>query len=220
MKWFLTVIAALLFGVVLAEDFPVIVPYSHQRIWQVVAKPSDPLRWRWEDQATSASLTISNVLTGTVEGPLYYSRSDDEIYGSRPMPAPVRSADTGEGLIDLTLVQYAAGSTEIETQKARLAFLPGIGGASIDVQKKDESFCKIGSPRVVSYDTAWSSVPVSTVTCSIKSVVGQEIEIPIPGTSGYFGLAPVSGVLTLYFDASVAYSAKLTRRAGSITIFR
>ena len=96
-------------GVWAAFAGPVILSHEDGRVWQTVFDPSAPLEWRWVDGAESATVTVTNALFGTVDAPIVVTRTANAKYGSVAMPNPARSGDTGEGLVDVVLVQLDSG---------------------------------------------------------------------------------------------------------------
>lgn len=194
---------------------PVILSSEDGRVWQTVFDPSAPLEWRWTDGAESATVTVTNALFGTVDAPIVVARTVNAKYGSVAMPNPARSADTGEGLVDVVLVQRGAGDVEISCECARLAFLPGVGGGQADLDSKPS----FASPRVVPYDAAWTNADVSEVGVALAAG-GDSSRTVLDGLGGYFPLAPVDGTATLDFDGVAYASVTVKKRHGMILIIR
>lgn len=202
-------------GVWAAFADPVILSSEDGRVWQTVFDPSAPLEWRWTDGAESATVTVTNALFGTVDAPIVVARTVNAKYGSVAMPNPARSADTGEGLVDVVLVQRGAGDVEISCECARLAFLPGVGGGQADLDSKPS----FASPRVVPYDAAWTNADVSEVGVALAAG-GDSSRTVLDGLGGYFPLAPVDGTATLDFDGVAYASVTVKKRHGTILIIR
>ncbi len=195
-------------------DAPVILPTDDGRIWQTVFDPSAPLEWRWVDGAESATVTVTNALFGTVDAPIVVARTVNAKYGSVAMPNPARSADTGEGLVDVVLVQLDSGDNVLSSECARLAFLPGADGGAFTVNARQS----MESPRVVPYDAAWTNAAVSTVACTFAPDDGAAQGIPLTGLSGYFPFAPADGTLSLLFDGDAYAEAQTRIRRGVMLI--
>ena len=202
-------------GVWAAFADPVILSSEDGRVWQTVFDPSAPLEWRWADGAESATVTVTNVLFGTVDAPIVVARTANAKYGSVAMPSPERSGDTSEGLVDVVLVQRGAGDVEISCECARLAFLPGVGGGQADLDSKPS----FASPRVVPYDAAWTNADVSEVGVALAAG-GDSSRTVLDGLGGYFPLAPVDGTATLDFDGVAYASVTVKKRRGAILIIR
>ena len=202
-------------GIWAAFAGPVILSHEDGRVWQTVFDPSAPLEWRWADGAESATVTVTNALFGSVGAPIVVARTANAKYGSVAMPNPERSADTGEGLVDVVLVQRGAGDAEISSECARLAFLPGVGGGQVTLDSKPS----FGSPRVVPYDAAWTNAAVSEVGVTL-AVDGGLSRAVLDGLGGYFPLELVSATLTLDFDGVAYASVPVKRRPGVILIVR
>ena len=200
-------------GVWAAFAGPVILTPEDGRIWQTVFDPSAPLEWRWTDGAESATVTVTNALFGTVDAPIVVARVANAKYGSVAMPNPARSADTGEGLVDVVLVQRDAGDAEISCECARLAFLPGVGGG----QAKLDSKLSFASPRVVPYDAAWTNADVAAVGVTLAAGGGSSRTV-LDGLSGYFPLEPMDGTVTLDFDGVAYASVPVRKRLGAVLI--
>ena len=202
-------------GVWAAYAGPVILSHEDGRVWQTVFDPSVPLEWRWNADAASATVVVTNVLFGTVGAPIVVAREANAKYGSVAMPNPARSADTGEGLVDVVLVQRGAGDAEISCECARLAFLPGVGGGQSTLDSKPS----FGSPRVVPYDAAWTNADVSEVGVTLAAGGGSSRTV-LDGLGGYFPIEPADATLTLDFDGVAYASVPVKRRPGVILIVR
>ena len=206
-------VVAVAAGVWAAFAGPVILTSEDGRVWQTVFDPSAPLEWRWTDGAESATVTVTNALFGTVDAPIVVARTVNAKYGSVAMPNPARSADTGEGLVDVVLVQRGAGDAEISCECARLAFLPGVGCG----QTKLDSKPSFASPRVVPYDAAWTNADVSEVGVTLAAG-GDSSRNVLDGLGGYFPIAPMDGTVTLDFDGVAHASVPVKKRLGAILI--
>lgn len=195
------------------SDAPVILPKDDGRVWQTVFDTSAPLEWRWCADAASATVTVTNALFGTVDAPIAVTRDANAKYGSIAMPNPARSADTGEGLVDVVLVQKDVGGNELQTETARLAFLPGVAGGTFELNVRPA----MSSPRVASYDASWTNASVSSASCTFTPRGGSPLDIPLAGLGGYFSLAPAYGMAELDFDGAT-YATATLRKVRSITI--
>ena len=191
-----------------------VLPKDDDRVWQTVFDEAAPLEWRWRLDATKADVIVTNLLTRDVNTTTVM-RTEGADTGSIAMPNPTRSADTGEGLIDVALVQYGATSHILKTEVARLAFLP----VTIRVESGKAKFAQNGSPRVVSYDPKWSDVSTGKTTLA-KTVNGMLTEIGLPSCGGYFGLEAMEGTVAVKYDDTVALSADVCKRLGIILIFK
>ena len=197
-------------------ETPVILPQANGRIWQTVFDTSAPLEWRWAAGAASATVTVTNALFGTVEGPTAVARVANAKYGSVAMPNPARRADTGEGLVDVVLAQLDGDGNELSVETARLAFLPGSAGGAFGVNEKTA----MASPRVVPYDAAWTNASVLSVGYALTPAGGTPGSVPLAGTSGYFPLAAVDGTVELDFDGTAYAVAFLRKWRGFSISFR
>jgi len=122
------------------------------RLWETVMDRSAPLAWTWSDGADSATLTFSNRITGVVWSATV-SRECGDVRGACDQPAP----QTGESVIDVTLVQFAGGGGEVARESATLAYVNGAGGGPITVRANPgarEWEC-VREPRVFAYYPVW-----------------------------------------------------------------
>ncbi len=203
-------------GVWAAFADPVILSSEDGRVWQTVFDPSAPLEWRWCADAASATVTVTNALFGTVGTPIAVTRAANAKYGSVAMPNPERSADTGEGLVDVVLVQKDAGGNELQTETARLAFLPGVAGGTFEINTRPA----MSSPRVASYDASWTNAAVSSIGCTFTPRDGSPLDIPLVGLGGYFPLAPAYGMAELDFDGATYATATLKKMRSIMISFK
>ena len=125
---------------------------SDLRLWQTVHDRLAPLEWPWEDGADSATLVFSNRMT-KVQAAETVARGEGEARGSFTQPAP----ETGETLVDVTLVQ-TGGGIELARWTATLAYVDGAGGGPVEVRANPgtSAWMRIRSPRVYAYDPAWT----------------------------------------------------------------
>ena len=122
------------------------------RLWQTVQKRSVSLAWPWLEEADSATLVFSNRLTRTVSA-VSVDRVAGKSHGNCTPPVP----QTGETLVDVTLVQTAEGD-EVARESATLAYVAGAGGRPITVRAMDtpeRELARLQSPRVFAFDPAW-----------------------------------------------------------------
>lgn len=191
-----------------------ILPQNDGRIWQTVFDETAPLEWRWRIDAAKADVIVTNLLTKAVST-TPVTRTAGAASGSIAMPNPTRSADTGEGLVDVTLVQYGAADEVLQSDTARLAFLP----STTQVESGRAKFGLNGAPRVVAYDPKW--VPVwSSVPTLATTVGGVTTETALPSLGGYFGLEAMEGSVTVKYDGETAFSADVYERHGVLLIVR
>ena len=122
------------------------------RLWQTVPDRSAQLEWPWVDGADSAMLAFSNRLTRTTST-VVVVRATGETHGNCAQPAP----QSGEALVDVTLVQKAGG-VAVAQESAVLAYVAGAGGGPITVRAlaaPERELVRLQVPRVYAYDPAW-----------------------------------------------------------------
>ena len=200
----IAVAAALVASSVLAEDTaaPVNVrKASDGRVWQVALQPTEPIVWRWPDWATVAQLTATSYV-GKVVTSLTVTRGEGEAFGSWTFPPAVNDFD--ESIYDVTL-ELKKGEKVYETRTARFVVLPGIKGGAIDIlPATDEKVTQVSKAvRLLPYSADWAGSDTATLTLSAG---GEEKDLPIEGTSGWYpfvvkeafsGLAAKGGDFTL-----------------------
>ena len=191
-----------------------VLPQNDGRIWQTVFDETAPLEWRWRIDAAKADVFVTNLLTkaGSMTS---VTRAAGAASGSVAMPNPTRSADTGEGLVDVTLVQYGAADEILKTETARLAFLP----STILVESGKAKFGLNGAPRVGAYDPKWTSAAAGVPTLE-TTVGGVTTETALPSLGGYFGLEAMEGSVAVKYDGESAFSADVYERHGVLLIVR
>lgn len=206
------------FSVQATETAISLVPYANQRIWQTVFDASKPLEWRWTEGAAKATVTVADLVSGTVAAPVTVTRAGDALYGSFSVPTPTASADSGERLVDVTLVQLDAGEAALETKTARLAYLPD----SITVDKPGARFGKLSAPRPVAYDNAWTDAAAATgAAYAFVPADGPRVDRDLGATSGWFVQPAETGALTVSFTgAAGVLSADILLKPGFLLFLR
>ena len=189
------------------------------RVWQTVFHPSDPLEWRWEDGAVSATVTVTDLVAGQTREPVQVARGVGN-YGSFVLTGLKAPAEGGESLADVTLVQNDEGGAVLSTQTARLAYLPGANGGAITVAKFNPSRATIKESRAIADDAAWTADAAGDA----KSVFTPEgeaepVATELAGRSGYYPVAAKAGHLELVFG-KVTYLETWLRASGLVLLFR
>lgn len=194
-----------------------ILPHANGRFWQTVFDESATLQWRWDIDATYAKLSVSNLLVKCPVTMTQFERIESSLAGSTTMIAPERSSETGEGLVDIVIVQYDKNDNVLAEESARLAFLP----STFTVQPVNSRFYKSVAPRLVSYDAEWkrSSADAESVALSVATDSGTAIT-ELAGMSGYFALAPMAGTASLLFDEETTWTSVLDKPLGLIIVLR
>ncbi len=194
-----------------------VLPYSNGRFWQTVFDESAALQWRWDVDAAYAMLSVTNLLAGGAASATQFVREDSALTGSTTMPDPVRCTETGEGLVDVVLVQYDEDDNILREDTARLAFLP----TTFTVKPDNSSYRRSDVTRLVSYDSEWksSSIDAESASLSITTDSGTDAT-DLSGTAGYFALAPMVGTASLLFDDETTWTSALDKTRGLILIVR
>jgi len=191
-----------------------VLPQGDGRIWQTVFNETAPLEWRWRLDAVKADVVVTNLLTREVST-TPVTREVGAVTGSIAMPNPTRSADTGEGLVDISLMQYGETGDVLRTETARLAFLPAV----IRVESGKAMFAQNGAPRIASYDPKWTVVPAGEATLA-KTVGGETTETALQSSGGYFDLEAMEGTVAVKYDGTVALYANVYEHHGLVLIVR
>lgn len=155
---------------------------SDLRIWQTAMHPDDPLSWPWEKGADSATVSLSNRLTGAVSQ-YAVEKSGDELRGVCPLPALAVGA---EAFYAATLTLFAGGS-EVARYAADIAYVNGVAGRAFDVQDSaGRGWGRVRGARLSTYDAAWLDETTNAVSVTIATDGGAGESLP--GTSGYLVL--------------------------------
>lgn len=154
---------------------------SDLRIWQTAMHPTDPLSWPWEKGADSATVTLSNRLTGVVSQ-YAVEKSGDEMYGEVVPP----QTPGVEAFFAAELVLFS-GSSEVACYAADIAYVNGVAGRAFDVQDSaDRGWSRVRGARLSTYDAAWLEETTNAVSATLSADVGAAETLP--GTSGYLVL--------------------------------
>jgi len=192
------------------------------RAWEVVTDASAPLVWQWADGAVSATLTVSNVLSGATS-------SDSVARGAAPDGScAIPSVEGGEQLLDVTLAQ-TDGSAVVAEQTVRLK----VGGTPVvyaDAAHKD--FTSITEPRLYGWSDLWAEESEGASSATLMTSVKDGAAIgawTLPSTGGY-GVMSVRNTFAgrfgwmtaaLAFDGATRWTADVrTVNPGAILIFR
>ncbi len=155
---------------------------SDLRIWQTAMHPTDPLSWPWEKGADSATVSLSNRLTGAVSQ-YAVEKSGDELRGVCPLPALAVGA---EAFYAATLTLLSGGS-EVARYAADIAYVNGVAGRAFDVQDSaGRGWGRVRGARLSTYDAAWLDETTNAVSVTIATDGGAGESLP--GTSGYLVL--------------------------------
>ena len=192
------------------------------RTWQVVTDATEPLVWQWADGAVSATVTVSNVLSGaTAATTVARGESRD---GSYALP----QSGAGEQLFDVTLVQ-TDGTAPVSEQTVRLK----VGSAeTVYVDVNDAEYKALTDPRVYAWSDLWGEESAGAASATLATSVKNGAAIgnwTLPATGGYgtmsvketFGgkRGPVTAALA--FDGTTFWMAELIAKGlGFSIIFR
>ena len=192
------------------------------RAWEVVLDASEPLVWQWADDAVSATVTVSNVLSGaTSEANVARDASQD---GSYVLP----QSGAGEQLFDVTLAQ-TDGTATVAEQTVRLK----VGSsATVFVEAADKDFQSLTEPRVFAWSDLWAEESMGAASATLATSVKNGAAIgnwTLPATGGYGAMSvketfggkrgPVTAALA--FDGTTYWTAELLAKAlGFSVIFR
>ena len=194
------------------------------RAWEVVTDASEPLVWQWADGAVSATVTVSNVLSGATSEANVARGGGEAVDGSCALPA---SGD-GEQLLDVTLAQTDGAATVAE-QTVRLK----VGSsATVFVDEADKDFQALTEPRVYAWSDLWAEESMGAASATLATSVKNGAAIgnwTLPATGGYGAMSvketfggkrgPVTAALA--FDGTTYWTADLLAKAlGFSIIFR
>ncbi len=192
------------------------------RAWEVVMDAAEPLVWQWADGAVSATVTVSNVLSGaTSETNVARGESRDGSY-----VLPQSGAD--EQLFDVTLAQ-TDGSATVSEQTVRLK----VGSAAtVYVDANDAEFTSLTDPRIYGWSDLWAEESAGAASATLATAVKNGAAIgnwTLSATGGYGAMSvketfggkrgPVTAELA--FDGTTFLTAALSAKGlGVHIIFR
>ena len=192
------------------------------RAWEVVLDASEPLVWQWADGAVSATVTVSNVLSGAM------SEANVSRAGSRDGSYVLPQSGADEQLFDVTLAQ-TDGSATVAEQTVRLK----VGSsATVFVDAADTDFQSLTEPRVYAWSDLWAEESAGAASATLATSVKNGAAIgnwTLPATGGYGAMSvketfggkrgPVTAALA--FDGTTYLTADLLAKAlGFSIIFR
>ena len=194
------------------------------RTWQVVTDAAEPLVWQWADGAVSATVTVSNVLSGATAAMTVARGGGEAADGSFALPA----SGEGEQLLDVTLAQ-TDGTATVSEQTVRLK----VGSsATVFVDEADKDFQSLTEPRVYAWSDLWAEESAGAASATLATSVKNGAAIgnwTLPATGGYGAMSvketfggkrgPVTAALA--FDGTTYLTADLLAKAlGFSIIFR
>lgn len=194
------------------------------RTWQVVTDAAEPLVWQWADGAVSATVTVSNVLSGATAATTVARGGGEAADGSCALPA----SGEGEQLLDVTLAQ-TGGSATVAEQTVRLK----VGSSeTVFVDEADKGFQSLTEPRVYAWSDLWAEESAGAASATLATSVKNGAAIgnwTLPATGGYGAMSvketfggkrgPVTAELA--FDGTTYLTADLLAKAlGFSIIFR
>lgn len=191
----------------------IILPESDARVWQEVFDASAPLEWRWTEEAVGARLVISNLLSRQ-QMEAFVLRAGKDRYGAYSINYAAGAQASGEALYDIRLVQLADGEREIESQVARLAYLPGAFAVATEV-----GLPRVRGSRAVAYDAMWKddTLGASAAGWAFAGESDKTSGERLTGVSGYFASPDENGRLSLEFDDVESWFG-LIRQLGGLCI--
>ena len=194
------------------------------RTWQVVTDAAEPLVWQWADGAVSATVTVSNVLSGATAATTVARGGGEAADGSCALP----TSGEGEQLLDVTLAQ-TDGTATVAEQTVRLK----VGSSeTVFVDEADKDFQSLTEPRVYAWSDLWAEESAGAASATLATSVKNGAAIgnwTLPATGGYGAMSvketfggkrgPVTAALA--FDGTTYLTADLLAKAlGFSIIFR
>ena len=194
------------------------------RAWQVVMDAAEPLVWQWAEGAVSATVTVSNVLSGTTAATTVARGGGEAADGSCALPP----SGEGEQLLDVTLAQ-TDGTATVSEQTVRLK----VGSAeTVYVDVNDAEYKALKEPRVYAWSGLWAEESAGAASATLATSVRNGAAIgnwTLPATGGYGAMSvketfggkrgPVTAALA--FDGTTFWMAELIAKGlGFSLIFR
>lgn len=187
------------------------------RLWQTAMNLGEPLKWPWIDGSDSATLSISNRLTGAASSTTV-AKAGNELYGSHYIAPPPAGQ---EALYSVELV-LRAGESEVARYSACVAHANGAAGRPITVRSAGRrEWKRFRAPSLATYVADWSKATTNSATLTVSA--GQaHATTALPGSSGYTVIssaAPGPCRFDLGFDGAVSvWSADLEKFDGGAVI--
>ena len=192
------------------------------RAWEVVMDAAEPLVWQWAEGAVSATVMVSNVLSGAT------SEANVARGGSRDGSYVLPQSGADEQLFDVTLAQ-TDGSATVSEQTVRLK----VGSATtVYVDANDKEFTSLTEPRIYSWSDLWSEASAGAASVTLATAMKNGAAIgnwTLPATGGYGAMSVKDtfggkrGLVTaeLAFDGTTYLTAELIAKGlGLYIIFR
>jgi hypothetical protein len=190
------------------------------RAWQVVMDAAEPLVWQWAEGAVSATVTVSNVLSGATS--MTSVARGESLDGSYVLP----QSGEDEKLFDVTLAQ-TDGSATVSEQTVRLK----VGSAAtVYVDANDAEFTSLTDPRIYGWSDLWAEESAGAASATLATAVKNGAAIAnwaLPATGGYGAMGvketfggkrgPVTAELA--FDGVASLTAELRAKGLGFSIF-
>lgn len=145
---------------------------ADRRTWSVMPDAMAPLVWRWAAGASSATLTVTDVVTGA-QTAVEVARSGEALDGSAVLP----DLGAGEHLVDVALVQ------DIGTPV--MARLKLGSPETVCADKTERAFKTIKEARIYSWSDLWTDAPATTATLETLSGSTVLATKTLPATGGF-----------------------------------
>ena len=189
------------------------------RAWEVVMDAAEPLVWQWADGAVSATVTVSNVLSGAASETTV--ARGELLDGSYVLP----QSGADEQLFDVTLAQ-TDGAATVSEQTVRLK----VGSAeTVYVDANVAEFTSLTDPRIYGWSDLWSEESAGAASATLATAVKNGASIgnwALPATGGYGAMSvketfggkrgPVTAELA--FDGVASLTAELSAKGLGVYI--
>ncbi len=189
------------------------------RAWEVVMDAAEPLVWQWADGAVSATVTVSNVLSGAASETTV--ARGELLDGSYVLP----QSGADEQLFDVTLAQ-TDGAATVSEQTVRLK----MGSAeTVYVDANDAEYKALKEPRIYGWSDLWTEESAAAASATLATAVKNGASIgnwTLPATGGYGAMSvketfggkrgPVTAALA--FDGVTSLTAELSAKGLGVYI--
>jgi len=156
---------------------------SRYRHWTTVCTNEVPLRWKWDTNATHATLTVAG-MNGTL------TTNFNGVVSNWVWRVSESGGPSAEDVCALTLAFYGANNVVVGALTSQLAVVKGAFGATaVDAVAASRSWSRVKENSVLPYDAGWGTSAPHAVSArlAITKTGGASLTNDFADTAGYYG---------------------------------